>query len=161
MMKKHILLFMVSILSLSCNSQDNNRNKTEETDKQITEVPKGSWKVDKAFDENGNLISYDSIYSWSSHNKYDNLNGVDKDSLMKTFKSKFFTNFSQFENEGFEDVFSKDSLFSNHFFNDDFFGSNFGQDFMDVDKMRQQMIDRQKSFLEKYQSEFINPENNN
>jgi len=160
-MKKHILLFMVSILSLSCNSQDNNRNKTEETDKQITEVPKGSWKVDKAFDENGNLISYDSIYSWSSHNKYDNLNGVDKDSLMKTFKSKFFTNFSQFENEGFEDVFSKDSLFSNHFFNDDFFGSNFGQDFMDVDKMRQQMIDRQKSFLEKYQSEFTNPEDNN
>lgn len=160
-MKKHILLFMVSILSLSCNSQDNNGNKTEETDKQITEVPKGSWKVDKAFDENGNLISYDSIYSWSSHNKYDNLTGVDKDSLMKTFKSKFFTNFSQFENEGFEDVFSKDSLFSNHFFNDDFFGSNFGQDFMDVDKMRQQMIDRQKSFLEKYQSEFINPENNN
>ena len=25
--------------------------------------PKGSWKVDREFDENGNLIRYDSIYT--------------------------------------------------------------------------------------------------
>ena len=48
-----------------------------------------------------------------------------------------------------------------HFFNDDFFGSNFGNDFMDIDKLRQQMIARQKKFLEKYQSEFIKPEDEN
>jgi hypothetical protein len=140
-MKKHILLFIVGLLSLGCNSQDNEAKKT---DNKTIEKPKGSWKVDKQFDENGNLISYDSIYSWSSSNKYDNLTAVDKDSIMKSFKSKFFTNFSQFENEGFEDIFSQDSLFSDHFFNDNFFGSPFGQDFIDVDKMRQQMIEKQK-----------------
>ena len=80
---------------------------------------------------------------------------------MQSFKSKFFTNFSRFENQGFEDIFSQDSLFSKRFFNDDFFRSDFGTDFMDLEKIRQQMIARQKKFLEKYQSEFIKPEDEN
>ena len=162
-MKKYILLFMIGLLSVSCNSQNNDIKNTEtkESDEEIVKEPKGTWKVDKEFDENGNLIRYDSIYSWSSDDKYNNLSLSERDSLMQTFKSRFFTNFSGFENQGFEDVFSKDSLFSKHFFNDDFFGSDFGSDFIDIDKIRQQMIARQKKFLEKYQSEFIKPEDEN
>ncbi|WP_417237697.1 hypothetical protein [Bizionia sp.] len=161
-MKKYILLFMVGLLSISCNGQKNEQ-KTEikESDGKLVEQPKGTWKVDKEFDENGNLIRYDSIYSWSSNGKFDNLSVSDKDSLMQSFKSRFFTNYSGFENEGFEAIFSQDSLFSKRFFNDDFFGSNFGNDFMDIDKLRQQMMARQKKFLEKYQSEFIKPEDEN
>ena len=162
-MKKYILLFMVSLLSVSCNGQKNETKKaeTKESEGNVVEQPKGTWKVDKEFDENGNLIRYDSIYSWSSNNKFDNLSSVDRDSLMQSFKSRFFTNYSEFENQGFEDVFSQDSLFSKRFFNDDFFGSDFGNDFMDIDKIRQKMIARQKKFLEKYQSEFIKPEDEN
>ncbi|TYB74039.1 hypothetical protein [Bizionia myxarmorum] len=158
-MKKYFLLFMVGLLSISCNGQKKDQ-KTEikENDDKLVEQPKATWKVDKEFDENGNLIRYDSIYSWSSNGKFDNLSMSDKDSLMQSFKSKFFKNYSGFENEGFSAIFSQDSLFSNRFFNDDFFGSNFGNDFMDIDKLRQEMIARQKKFLEKYQSEFIKPE---
>lgn len=162
-MKKYILLVMVALLSFSCKGQENEskKNEKEKNKTSIVEEPKGTWKVDKEFDENGNLIRYDSIYSWSSNDKFDNLSLSDKDSLMQSFKSRFFTNFSRFENEGFEDIFSQDSLFSKRFFNDDFFGSPFGRDFMDIDKIRQQMIERQKKFLEKYQSEFIKPEDEN
>lgn len=156
-MKKYILLFMVGLLSISCNGQKNEQ-KTKESNRKLVEQPKGIWKVDKEFDENGNLIRYDSIYSWSSNGKFDNLSLSDKDSLIQSFKSKFFTNYSGFKNEGFEDVFSQDSLFGKRFFNDDFFGSNFGNDFIDIDKLRQQMIASQKKFLEKYQPEFIKPE---
>lgn len=162
-MKKYILLFMVGLLSVSCSGQkDETKNtETKESEGKLVEQPKGSWKVDKEFDENGNLISYDSIYSWSSTNKFNDLSLSERDSLMQSFKSRFFTNFSEFENQGFEDVFSHDSLFSKRFFNDDFFGSEFGTDFMDFDKIRQQMIERQKKFLEKYQSELIKPEDEN
>lgn len=158
-MKKYVLLFMVGLLSSSCMGQKNEQ-KTEikESDEKLVKQPKGTWKVDKEFDENGNLIRYDSVYSWSSSGKFDNLSMSNKDSLMQSFKSRFFKNYSGFENEGFEDVFSQDSLFSRRFFNDDFFGSNFGNDLMDIDKLREQMITRQKQFLEKYQSEFIKPE---
>jgi len=159
-MKKYVLLFMIGMLSVSCNSQNKDLKNKESEEKSIKE-PKGSWKVDKEFDENGNLIRYDSIYSWSSDDKYDNLSFSARDSLMQSYKSRFFTNFSRFENQGFEDVFSKDSLFSKHFFNDDFFESDFGSDFMDIDKIWQQMNARQKNFLEKYRSEFIKPEDEN
>lgn len=159
-MKKYGLLFIVGLLSFSCDGQKN-ETINEEDKINLVEEPKGAWKVDKEFDENGNLIRYDSIYSWSSDSKFDNLTSNDRDSLIQSLKSKFFTNYSGFENQGFEDVFSQDSLFSKRFFNDDFFGSNFGNDFMDIDKLRQQMITRQKKFLEKYQSEFIKPEEEN
>ena len=162
-MKKYFLLFMIGLLSVSCNAQKNDTKKTEikENEKNIAEQPKGTWKVDKEFDDNGNLIRYDSIYSWASKGKLDNFTTLDKDSLMKSFKSRFYTNFSVFEKQGFDDVFSKDSLFSKRFFNDDFFGSDFGNDFMEIDKIRQQMIVSQKKFLEKYKSEFIKPEGEN
>ncbi|MGJ8745953.1 hypothetical protein [Polaribacter sp.] len=158
-MKKYILLFMVGLLSVSCNGQNNEKIKSEKEENKtnIKEEPKGTWKVDKEFDENGNLIKYDSVYSWSSHNKLDNLSSNERDSLMHSLKSRFFTNYSGFENQWFDDVFSRDSLFSKRFFNDDFFDSNFGKDFMDLDKLRQQMMVRQKKFLEKYHSEFNKP----
>ena len=162
-MKKYILFIKVALLSVGCSGQNNEAKKELAKEKQdsIAEQPKGSWKVDKEFDENGNLIRYDSIYSWSSNNKFNDLSLMDKDSLLKSFESKFFSGLSHFENQGFEDIFSKDSLFSKHFFNDDFFGSDFGKDFMNIDKIRQQMIERQKKFLEKYQSEFIKPQEEN
>ncbi|WP_218598328.1 hypothetical protein [Polaribacter sp. NJDZ03] len=162
-MKKYILIFMVSLLSIGCKGQENKTKKVEKgahkTD--VVEAPKGTWKVDKEFDKNGNLIRYDSLYSWSSKDEFDNLSLSDKDSLMQSFKSRFFSNYSGFENQGFDHVFSQDSLFSKHFFNDNFFGSNFGKDFMDIDKIRQKMIVKQKKFLEKYQSEFIEKKDEN
>lgn len=159
-MKKCMLVAMAALLSVSCNSQTQDTKKSASNDsaEKIVEPPMGSWKVDKEFDDEGNLIRYDSIYSWSSNGKWDTLSPVERDSLLQSFKSKFFTNFSGFEDNGFDGVFSKDSLFSNHYFNEDFFGSDFGKDFMDLDKVRQQMLDRQRKFLEKYQSEFIKPE---
>ncbi len=162
-MKKYILLFIISLSAFSCNAQDNKSKNTEikESEENRVTQPKGTWKVDKEFDDNGNLIRYDSIYSWSSNGKLNDLLTTDKDSLMQSFKSSFFTNFSDFENQGFEDVFSIDSLFRKRFFNEDFFESDFGNDFMDIDKTRQKLIARQKKFLEKYRSEFSKPKDEN
>src|SRR5690606_25614066 len=117
--------------------------------------------VNREFDEKGNLIRYDSIYSWFSGNTFQNLSSLERDSVMQSFKSQFFKNFSNFENQGFEGIFSQDSLFSQRFFNEDFFDSNFGNDFMDIDRLRQEMLARQKLFLKKYQSEFMKPEDEN
>ena len=156
-MKNYILLLFLALSCVNCNGQVDQKIKVENND---IETPKGAWKVNKEFDENGNLIRYDSIYSWSSNSKFDNLS-ITKDSLRKSFRSKFFKNFSEFENKGFQNMFSQDSLFSNHFFYDSFFGSPIGKDLIDIDKLQQQMIQKQKKFLEKYQSEFINPKGEN
>ncbi|MBU2930161.1 hypothetical protein [Winogradskyella psychrotolerans] len=159
-MKKYILLIMVGLLCTNCSGQDSKAKTAENDDSKVKTLkePEGNWTVNKEFDEQGNLIRYDSIYSWSSHDMYNDLSESDKDSVMQSFKSRFFTNFSGFENQGFDAIFLQDSLFSNHFFNDDFFDSNFGNDVMKIDQLRQQMMDRQRKFLEKYQSEFIKTE---
>lgn len=153
-MKKYILICIVGLLSISCFGQ-NNEQKTETNQiyGKLVEHPEGTWKVDKEFDENGKLMRYDSIYSWSSDGKFGNLSLSDKDSLIQSIKARFVKNYS-----GFENVFSQDSLFIKRFFNDNFFGSNLGNDIIDIDNLRQQIIERQKEFLEKYQSEFLKPE---
>lgn len=154
---------MMFLLTVACSGQKNESENLEpkESDKKNTTEPKETWKVDKEFDENGNLIRYDSVYSWSSHSALNDLSSLDRDSLMQTLKSSFFTNLSGFKEQGFEAVFSQDSLFSKHFFNDEFFDSDFGNDFMHIDKIRKQMLQKQKRFLEKYQSEFMKPKDEN
>ncbi len=110
------------------------------------EQPKGTWKVDKEFDENGNLTRYDSIYSWSSTDNLDELAQKNPDSLMQSLRSKFYRNFSGIDDQRFGDLFADDSLFTEQFFDDDFFDSEFGEDFMDIDRIRERMETMQQKF---------------
>ena len=161
-MKKIAILLMAAILNIGCNAQESKKEeeltKNEDSVAEIGEQPKGTWKVDKEFDENGNLIRYDSIYSWSSQSELGELSLLDRDSILQSMQSKFYRNFSRFNNQGFNDVFSSDSLFTHRFFDDDFFTSEFGEDFMDIDKMHKRMEAIQKEFLEKYRTEFKDSE---
>lgn len=153
-MKTHILFFTGLLLTLNgCQGQEHKEGElTKEGDHKERVQPKGSWKVDREFDENGNLIRYDSIYTWSSDSLED-LSGLDRDSLLSNFESKFYSHFSQFKDQGFEDLFEPDSLFSKRFFSDGFFESDFGEDFMELDNIRKRMMERQRRFLEKYRSD--------
>ncbi len=162
-MKKYILVCIMGLLSLSCNSQNDKITNTEiaKSDEKTVEEPKGTWKVNKEFDENGNLIRFDSVYAWSSDNTDKRLSFAEHDSLMQSLRSRFSSHFSGFENQGFEDIFSQDSLFSKHFFGEDFSESEFGSYFSDMDDLRKQMMERQKKFLENYQSKVIRPEDEN
>ncbi|MFC2147712.1 hypothetical protein ACFLR9_04015 [Bacteroidota bacterium] len=160
--KKCGILLLATLITTGCNSQEN-KNKEETDNKQevSADAPKGSWKVNREFDEEGNLIRYDSIYSWSSGDDLDRLSSLDRDSTLQAMQSKFYRNFSSFGNQGFDDVFSSDSLFTQRFFDDAFFTSQFGEDFMDIEKVHKQMEAMQKKFLEKYRSEFKEPEEGN
>lgn len=159
-MKKIAILSMVAILNLSCNAQENKKEANLQKDSIAqAEPPKGTWKVDKEFDENGNLIRYDSIYSWSSTDNLGELAQRNPDSLLQSFRSKFYRNFSHIDNQRFGDLFSDDSLFTKRFFDNDFFDSDFGEDFMDIDRIRKRMEMMQQRFLERYQSEFEKLEN--
>ncbi len=160
-MKKLAILSLAAILTTSCKGQENKKEENLEKDsiEQTVEQPKGTWKVDKEFDENGNLIRYDSIYSWSSTDDLGDLTQNNPDSLLQSFRSKFYRNFKGFDNQRFGDLFAEDSLFTKRFFDDDFFDSQFGQDFMDIDRIRERMETMQQRFLERYRSEFESLEN--
>ena len=153
--KKYAILLLAALLSLACKGQETEKRGGMEGGKEKvdSETPKGSWEVTKEFDDEGNLIRYDSIYTWSSGEDLDELATLNRDSTLKSMQSRFYRNFSQFDfdKEGFGDLFAEDSLFTKRFFNDDFFESDFGKDFMDINKMHERMEALQKKFLDRYQ----------
>ncbi|NAY93401.1 hypothetical protein GTQ34_15935 [Muricauda sp. JGD-17] len=154
-MKTYVLMTALLFCLTGCKGQDKKEGAiVKEDNKKEMDQPKGSWKVDKEFDESGNLIRYDSIYSWSSSDSLNDLSGLDKDSLLNSFESKFYSNFSQFRSQGFEDIFEPDSLFSKRFFDKGFFDSDFGEEFIELDNYYERMLERRKRFLEKYRSNF-------
>ena len=154
-MKRYIIILFAAFLSTGCNSQEKDigDDKTTQMEKAPTETPKGSWEVNKEFDEEGNLIRYDSIYSWSSGENLDELASFDRDSVLQSMQSKFYRSFSNFDfdQEGFGNLFEEDSLFTKRFFGNDFFDSDFGKDFMDIDKMHERMQAMQKRFMDRYE----------
>lgn len=155
-MKKIAILSLAAILTTSCKGQDKNEKDFQKNDslEQISKAPQGTWKVDKEFDEHGNLIRYDSIYSWSSSDNYRKLAETNPDSLLRSFQSKFYRDFKGFDKQGFHNLFADDSLFTQRFFNEKFFESEFGEDFIDIDRIRERMETMQHQFLKKYQSRF-------
>ncbi|MEA1785121.1 hypothetical protein U1E44_03385 [Arenibacter sp. GZD96] len=151
---KNIGIYLAALLlSTGCNSQEKQNQADEKEHKRtVSAAPKGAWKVNKEYDEAGNMVRYDSVYSWSTGTDLDHLASMDRDSILKSIQSKLRRNFSQFdfEGEGFGDFFHQDSLFSNRFFDENFFKSDFGQDVMDIHKIQERMEALQKQFLKRY-----------
>lgn len=139
-MKKLLILSFVSVTLTSCNAQEKSKadiaqNKVEPQ----KEEPKGTWKVEKEMDENGNIVRYDSIYSWSSSDNSRGLGKIDSDSLMQSFQSRFSQHFATDPQQDLSDFFGSDSLLMKQFFNDDFMDEDFSQGFPSMEKMRERM----------------------
>lgn len=118
-------------------------NTAEEQDKK---GPKTSWSVNTQYDENGNLISRDSTfsYSWSS---FDSSNEVDLEEIKKSM--------SEFLNDRGLSSFSH----SQFFFNDSIQSSVFSHDFFtDFSNSREDMLRKIKE-LQEQMRELMEKEN--
>ena len=140
-MKANVLLLLLAFLSFSCNGQENEQNKEKI-------VPRGSWQVNKEFDENGNLKRFDSIYSWSSSG---NLKGLDNDSVLNSMQSLMQKHFSMIQSPGGINFTERDSIFnqffSNDFFRDDFFSSDLNSGVSRIDDMMRRMEAMRRHFF--------------
>ncbi len=112
-----LVLFIATLANLTY-AQDKNDN--SEPDERI--------EVNKEYDEQGNLIRYDSIYSYSSTNST-----IDRRHLDSIFKG-FFPN-------------DNSSFFGNSFGINDFV---FPDHFMDIDSILKQKIQHQRSFFDHF-----------
>ena len=97
--------------------------------------PKISWNVNKEVDEQGNIIRYDSTYSWSYSNGSGNTQNINTDSLLQSFNSFFNNHYSPLWNESFINPFEKDSMWNRDFFKDDYFHSRWESNFFDMESM--------------------------
>jgi hypothetical protein len=144
-MKYLMLVTLSTLMMLSCNAQENkelNKKETETLKEKIE--PKIGYKVNKEYDENGNLIRLDSTYSYYYAN-------IDKDvmindSIFKKF-NQYFNHNSHFNNSLFDDFFKQDNYLENDFFKEDFFSGNFERNQKIINSLFQRMDSIKNNFL--------------
>lgn len=143
---KNLMLMLIPFFTLvSCNAQD----KKVEDSKSIkiskeTIKPKVDYKVNKEYDENGNLIRFDSTYTYYYSN-------IDKDAMLKdSIIKKFNTRFNMkdlFGNSLFNDFFQENNFNEDDFFKEDFFRGNFKRNQEMLNKMMKRMDSLKNQFF--------------
>ncbi len=122
MMKKIVISFLSAMMLVSCNAQTEKKKDEIQDQNNIEKIqPKVDYKVNKEYDENGNLIRLDSTYTYY----YSNIdkNKINTDSIFKSFNQHFSMN-STFDDSFFEDFFKQDQYSKDEFFSQDFFRSD-------------------------------------
>lgn len=125
-----ILVIVLSITLISCNGQNKKTNKEELTDKNL---PQTNIKVDKKYDEDGNLVKYDSTYTYY----YSNIekDSTLTDSIFNNFKNIFNQHYFFSTNPFFNDLFFQDSLLKYDFYTEDFFRNRFRNNMLRMDSL--------------------------
>jgi len=142
MIRLDLIAIAVSVAITSCNGQ----TKIKESTKVDPEsAPRTSIKVDKKYDEKGNLIKYDSTYSYYYSNVKDN-NKL-KDSIFNDFKNSFNSNYFFSSDPYFNDFFFQDSLLKYDFYRKDFFINRFRNNMRMMDSLFWSMDSLKNSFF--------------
>ncbi len=145
---KHLIVLTVAVFCMTgCNAQNTKKNKDTENQLAQKEEPKGSWEVKKEVDENGNIIRYDSIYTYSSKDKLGT-------NVIKKYRSIISEHFPEFKDDlladkndnevdDVEQYFEK--LFENNMINDEML-----QQFPEMKQMLKQMEAIQQQMMQHY-----------
>jgi hypothetical protein len=144
-MKRLIIFAMMLSLSLSsCNGQKKDLQK----DTGGIE-PKTNVKVNKEYDENGNLIRYDSTYTYV----YSNIDDTAvRDSILSDFRQHFSQVYRFSDKDFFDDLFFEDSLMQYDFYKKDFFMNRFKNNMPMMEDLFNEMDSIKNSF---YQQQFM------
>lgn len=141
---------LTSVLLLAfitgCNAQNNKKINSKETTGMQQGKPGISWKVNKKYDDKGNMVSYDSTAVWSYSSGQDERH-VEADSVMMAFRKQFDSGFPSIFRENFGDPVWNDSLFYRDFTAPDYFMQKWEQHYFNMGKMMQRMDSLRNSFL--------------
>ena len=155
-MKKIVFTLLLGLILTGCHAQDD-RSKSKDdlaekkTDSSFLEKPKISWKVDKKYDEQGNIIGYDSIYSYSLDNWRNLPMDMNLDSIMGSMRILSQGNLSSFlEEHNMGRSMEMDSLMNGDQFFNDFFERQRTNGFSGMQELFQQMDSLQSMMLERH-----------
>lgn len=130
-MKRVVLLLLAAAVFTYCNGQDKNKqgSKKQTSDTTLDPQPQISVKVNRKYDTKGNLVRFDSTYSYSYSSKGLDSTRVSMNQLFRDFKADFPGSWRS----GFDDIFFSDSLARYDFLNPDYFSRRFE---LNMDRMR-------------------------
>lgn len=147
MMRFVLVSVLLTVGLSSCNGQERKKTVTKDQDK-----PKTNIKVIKKYDKNGNLVKYDSTYSYYYSNVKND--SIVRDSAFSQFRRYFNNKYKFSEEPFFRDLFFQDSLLKYDFYNKDFFSKRFQNN---MDKMGK-LFDQMDSLKNQYFLEQVKPQ---
>jgi hypothetical protein len=136
-------MFLVVVFAMffsSCEAQ-----KKEKEDNKTQNTPKTNIIVNKEYDDNGNLIRYDSTYTYYYSNIEENPEL--KDSILDVFKNTFNEKYFFSDEPFFENLFFNDSLMMYDFYKEDFFTKRFHDNMQMMEQLFMQMDSVKNSFF--------------
>ena len=153
-MKKFGILLVLAVLMFNCKGQTTK----ESTDhKQVTKTsdsksnPEVKVKVNKTYDDKGNIVRYDSVYSYVYKYPNGNVKEFNADSVINEFRRNISENFStQIDREFYNRIFPNDSLLSRDFNNNDFFVQQFRNESAQLERMMSELDSMKNVFLKDY-----------
>lgn len=125
--------FLILVIALSLSMQGCNGQKQEDKTEANKNIPKTNIKVNKEYDEDGNLVRYDSTYSYF----YSNIENetIKQDSIFNLFKNNFNQRYFFSDEPYFNDFFFEDSLLRYDFYKQDFFMNRFKDNMRRMDSL--------------------------
>ena len=114
-----LFIILLSVLLPSCHKDTNGQSADARKESDNLSEPKIDIKVNRRYDEKGNMIGFDSTYT----SYYSNISGdtAQMDSLIGSFDRYFRQEHSSFFGRQFHPLFFDDSTRYPDFFHDDFF----------------------------------------
>jgi len=139
-----MLLIAVTLILSSCSGQEKQIKNDKLSDAEKT--PKEDIIVNKEYDENGNLIKYDSTYTYF----YSNIENdqLAEDSIFANFKKMFEQKYPFSHKPSFNDFFFRDSLMKYDFYKKNFFIERFRQNREQTEKIFQEMDSIKNKFFD-------------
>jgi len=131
-MKKLIWILAIPVMLASCNAQTgSNKDQTAQNEPQMDKKPENKPKVDikvnKKYDDNGNLIGYDSTYTWTYSNLQGDTVSVNADSVITHFMPNVGMQFPGLKDPFFDDIFLNDTSMYNNFFDRNYYQDVWGK----------------------------------
>jgi len=143
MIRIDFIAIALSVALISCNGQTNKDKSAADP----TINPQTHIKVEKKYDSKGNLIKFDSTYSYYYSNIKDKKNL--RDSVFNNFKKEFNQKYFFSRNPYFNDFFFQDSLLKYDFYRRDFFLNRFQNNIRMMDSLFWGMDSLKNSFFNK------------
>jgi hypothetical protein len=144
MIRIGIIAIAISITLVSCNGQ---KTKQDKESKEELNTPQTNIKVDKQYDKNGNLLKFDSTYSYYYSNVKSDTNL--RDSIFNDFKNQFNQRYFFSKDRYFNDFFFVDSLLKYDFYKKDFFINRYRNNMNRIDSLFRSMDSLKNSFFNK------------
>lgn len=146
---KNCFLILLLLIITTSNAQNKKSDKPKEyrLEKQSAKNPNVNIAVNKKYDSKGNLIQFDSTYTYFRSPLGKDSAKVALDSVFNKFKLFYRENFPGIVDESFSTLFLRDSLFKYDFLNDDFFRKRVELNTQIMNEMFREMDSLKNNFL--------------